>query len=223
MKGLLIKDYKLMLGQKTFLGMAALMSVLYLAIYKDPTFAVVFITVMCTMFTVSTLSYDEYENGMAYLFTLPISRNKYELEIKYENISVPEVNVENSIVEILLPNKYRKIDNRAIIQIVLNKLIEKVAQDEIEMAMEKARVLLGFAPEDYAIKRMPDTFIKNARNKTIIINPDITKYSRKIIETSLIQAFCKTKHKENSKEYKVLLKNAIEKYENYEYRIIKVS
>mgnify|MGYP000488368971 CR=1 FL=1 len=61
MKGLLIKDYKLMLGQKSFLGMAALMAVLYLAIYKDPTFAVVFITVMCTMFTISTLSYDEYE------------------------------------------------------------------------------------------------------------------------------------------------------------------
>ena len=80
MKGLLIKDYKLMLGQKTFLGMAALMAVLYLTIYKNPTFAVVFITVMCTMFTVSTLSYDEYENGMAYLFTLPISRNTYVLE-----------------------------------------------------------------------------------------------------------------------------------------------
>lgn len=29
MKGLLIKDYKLMLGQKSFLGMAALMAVLY--------------------------------------------------------------------------------------------------------------------------------------------------------------------------------------------------
>ena len=80
MKGLLIKDYKLMLGQKSFLGMAALMAVLYLIIYKDPIVAVVFITVMCTMFTVSTLSYDEYENGMAYLFTLPISRNTYVLE-----------------------------------------------------------------------------------------------------------------------------------------------
>ena len=80
MKGLLIKDYKLMLGQKSFLGMAALMAVLYLIIYKDPIVAVIFITVMCTMFTVSTLSYDEYENGMAYLFTLPISRNTYVLE-----------------------------------------------------------------------------------------------------------------------------------------------
>ena len=34
MKGLLIKDYKLMLGQKSFLGMAALMAVLYLIIYQ---------------------------------------------------------------------------------------------------------------------------------------------------------------------------------------------
>ena len=32
-----------------------------------------------------------------------------------------------------------------------------------------------------------------------------------------------SKIEENSKEYKGLLKNAIEKYENYEYRIIKVS
>lgn len=102
-------------------------------------------------------------------------------------------------------------------------MYSEIAEIEIANSMEKIRVMLGFAPEDYAIKRMPDTFIKNARNKTIIINPDITKYSRKIIETSLIQAFCKTKHKENSKEYKAILKNAIEKYENYEYRIIKVS
>ncbi len=80
MKGLLIKDYKLMLGQKSFLGMAVLMAVLYLVIYKDPTFAVVFITVMCTMFTISTLSYDEYENGSAFLFTLPITKKDYVKE-----------------------------------------------------------------------------------------------------------------------------------------------
>lgn len=69
MKGLLIKDYKLMLGQKSFLGMVALMAVLYLIIYKDPIVAVIFITVMCTMFTVSTLSYDEYERNGLFVYT----------------------------------------------------------------------------------------------------------------------------------------------------------
>ena len=43
------------------------------------------------------------------------------------------------------------------------------------------------------------------------INPDIVKYNRKIIETILIQGFCKTKHKEGSKEYKKLLELAFEK------------
>ena len=104
MKGLLIKDYKLMLGQKSFFGMEALMSVLYLAIYKDPTFAVVFITVMCTMFTISTLSYDEYENGMAYLFTLPISRNTYVLE-KYAFALV------NCIVTVVKREQARNLRN----------------------------------------------------------------------------------------------------------------
>ena len=118
---------------------------------------------------------------------------------------------------------YKKIGTVEIVSEAIKKMYSEISEIEIANSMEKIRVMLGFAPEDYAIKRMPDTFIKNARNKTIIINPDITKYSRKIIEMSLIQAFCKTKHKENSKEYKGLLKNAIEKYENYEYRIIKVS
>lgn len=93
---------------------------------------------------------NEYEttrkNIKKYIYLLG---KKYELEIKYENISVPEVNVENSIVEILLPNKYRKIDNRAIIQIVLNKLIEKVAQDEIEMAMEKSKSIIRFCTRGF--------------------------------------------------------------------------
>ena len=37
-------------------------------------------TVLVSMFTISTISYDDYENGMAYLFTLPISRREYVME-----------------------------------------------------------------------------------------------------------------------------------------------
>ena len=35
---------------------------------------------MFSFFTLSTLSYDEYENGAAYLFTLPITRKDYVVE-----------------------------------------------------------------------------------------------------------------------------------------------
>ena len=145
------------------------------------------------------------------------------MNINFKNINVPELDMNDKEVNLFLPVRYKKIGTVEIVSEAIKKMYSEIAEIEIANSMEKIRVMLGFAPEDYSIKRMPDTFIKNSRNKTIIINPDITKYNRKIIETSLIQAFCKTRYKENSKEYKTLLKNAIEKYENYEYRIIKVS
>jgi len=155
--------------------------------------------------------------------TVSVLGKSLNLNIDFKNINVPELDMNDKEVNLFLPVRYKKIGTVEIVSEAIKKMYSEIAEIEIANSMEKIRVMLGFAPEDYTIKRMPDTFIKNARNKTIIINPYITKYSRKIIETSLIQAFCKTKHKENSKEYKVLLKNAIEKYENYEYRIIKVS
>ena len=154
--------------------------------------------------------------------TVSVLGKSLNLNIDFKN-NVLELDMNDKEVNLFLPVRYKKIGTVEIVSEAIKKMYSEIAEIEIANSMEKIRVMLGFAPEDYAIKRMPDTFIKNARNKTIIINPDITKYSRKIIETSLIQAFCKTKHKENSKEYKGLLKNAIEKYENYEYRIIKVS
>ena len=37
-------------------------------------------TLMFSIFTLSTISYDEHDNGAAYLFTLPISRQSYTME-----------------------------------------------------------------------------------------------------------------------------------------------
>ena len=99
-------------------------------------------------------------------------------------------------------------------------MYNEIADIEIANSMEKVRVILGFAPDDYTIKRMKDNYIKNNKDKTIIINPDIVKYNKKVIETSLVQAFCKTRYKESSNKYKELLTKSIEKYENYEYRIL---
>ncbi|MGF0033376.1 ABC-2 transporter permease [Bariatricus sp. SGI.154] len=80
MKGLLVKDIRLMLNQKQFFGVVALMAVVFLSVYSDPSFVISYITLMFSIFTISTISYDEYENGMCYLFTLPISRKGYVRE-----------------------------------------------------------------------------------------------------------------------------------------------
>lgn len=145
------------------------------------------------------------------------------LNINYKKINIPELDMGERDINIYLPMRYKESGTVDIVSQAIKKMYDEIAEIEIANSMEKIRVMLGFAPEDYTIKRMAEDFIKNNRNKTITINPDIVKYNRKIIETSLIQAFCKTRYKENSNEYKELLQKSLEKYENYEYRIVKVS
>lgn len=80
MKGLLIKDFKLLKGQKQFFGAIILMMIIFLTMNTNFSFLINYIAIMTGVLTLTTISYDEYENGMGYLFTLPISRKEYVLE-----------------------------------------------------------------------------------------------------------------------------------------------
>ena len=78
MKGLLIKDLKLMKNNGknlllVFLIIGTMMGIMTKELYA----AVGYVTFIFTLFTVSTISYDEYDNGYPFLFTLPITRRQY--------------------------------------------------------------------------------------------------------------------------------------------------
>lgn len=76
----MIKDINLLKGQKNyFLGILVLWVVIGICNF-DPAFLVAYVTMIFAFFSLSTIGYDEYENGMAYLFTLPISRKDYVTE-----------------------------------------------------------------------------------------------------------------------------------------------
>ena len=155
--------------------------------------------------------------------TVSVLGKSLNLNINYKKINVPELDLGEKDVNIYLPMRYKESGTVDIVSMAIQKMYDEIAQIEIANSMEKIRVILGFAPEDYKIVRMNNNFIKNNKNKTITINPDIVKYNHKIIETTLVQAFCKTRYRENSKDYKELLKYSIEKYENYQYKILKIS
>lgn len=74
MKGLLVKDFKLMMLQKNFL-LLILAVVIGMMI-----FPLGFLSFLVSLFTLSTISYDDFDNGNAFLFTLPITRNNYVIE-----------------------------------------------------------------------------------------------------------------------------------------------
>ena len=80
MKGLLIKDLRLMKVQKNFFIIFIVIAVGMAAFSYDISFMLGFLSFVLSLFTLSTISYDEFDNGNAFLFTLPISRTSYTAE-----------------------------------------------------------------------------------------------------------------------------------------------
>lgn len=80
MKGLFIKDIKLLRNQKKMLAFAVIMFVIFMLSMDDSLFVVNYITFFGAITALGTLSYDEFNNGLTFLFTLPVSRRQYVLE-----------------------------------------------------------------------------------------------------------------------------------------------
>ena len=85
---------------------------------------------------------------------VPVLGIDYKVKIVYKNVKVPELNVENKLIKISLPNRYKKDNNQEILDLAIDKMYEQIAKVEVERAIEKTRIMLGFAPEDYEIKNM---------------------------------------------------------------------
>ena len=139
---------------------------------------------------------------------VPVLGTDYKVKIVYKNVKVAELDVEDKIIIISLPNKYKKANNEKILDMAIDKMYEQIAKVEVERSMEKTRILLGFAPEDYEIKKMSDTFGKCENNK-ITINPEIVKYDRDVIDYIVLHQYCHLKYKNHCKSFI----NLIEKYE----------
>ncbi|MDE7312794.1 MAG: ABC-2 transporter permease [Eubacterium sp.] len=80
MKGLLMKDLKLMKAQKSFLIVIAFLCVWFAIAGRKTSFVLAYVSAMVSLFVVTTVGYDEHDNGMGFLFTMPISRKLYVLE-----------------------------------------------------------------------------------------------------------------------------------------------
>lgn len=82
MLGLLIKDMKLIKnnGLKTLLIIGGMGLVLMTTSVVDEYMLVTYISVLGLIYTLNTMSFDAYENGYAFMFTLPINARIYVME-----------------------------------------------------------------------------------------------------------------------------------------------
>lgn len=80
MKGLLVKDFKLLMLQKNNFLFIILTSIGILIFTDALLFMIGFIPFILSIFSLTSISYDEYNNGNAFLFSLPVSRKNYAVE-----------------------------------------------------------------------------------------------------------------------------------------------
>lgn len=80
MKGLLIKDLKILAKQKKSMAFVLLFLGLCAFAGDDATFSATYTVVVLSMLTLNTISYDEKDGGMMFLLSLPANRKTYVKE-----------------------------------------------------------------------------------------------------------------------------------------------
>ena len=145
---------------------------------------------------------------------VPVLGIDYKVKIVYKNIKITELDIENKTIKISLPNKYKKMSNTEILDLAIEKMYEQIATVEIERAMEKARITFGFAPEEYEIVKM--RVMGKCENNKIMINPDVVKYTRDLIDYVVLHQYCRLKFKTHSKGFYKLIAEYEPDYKTYE-------
>ena len=151
---------------------------------------------------------------------VPVLGIDYKVKIVYKNIKITELDVENKTIKISLPNKYKKVANKEILDLAIEKMYEQIANVEIERAMEKTRIMLGFAPEEYEIAKIDTLGI--CKDKKITINPDVVKYGRKVIDYVVLHQYCHLKYKTHSKGFYEMMKKYQPDYKKCEEILLNI-
>lgn len=151
---------------------------------------------------------------------VPVLGIDYKVKIVYKNIKVTELDVENKTIKISLPNRYKKMDNKEILDLAIDKMYEQIAKVEIERAMEKTRIMVGFAPEEYEIRKMKT--LGKCENNKITIHPEIVKYNRKVIDYVVLHQYCHLKHKNHTKAFFKMLEEYLPDYKKCEEILLNI-
>lgn len=151
---------------------------------------------------------------------VPVLGIDYKVKIIYKNIKITELDIEDRTIKISLPNKYKKMSNAEILDLAIEKMYEQIAKVEIERAMEKTRIMLGFAPDEYEIKEIKS--LGKCEENKITINPRVVKYNRKIIDYVVLHQYCHLKYKTHSKGFMKLIEKHEPEYKKCEEILLNI-
>lgn len=153
------------------------------------------------------LSKQEYKQGSKVLL---LGRD-YPLKIKFIKQNTADIYIENGNMVAEIPKKYKK-EYAKIIEELLDDVYMKVAEKEVDMAMQIVTRIVGVKPNKYRIRKLKAAWGTCTSNKNITINSSLMKYDRTVIQYVVLHEICHLKYMNHSKEFW----NMVEKYmKNY--------
>lgn len=159
-------------------------------------------------YKISPRKVKEYVDGEKF----QILGQSYCLNVYYKDINSAILNVENGKIVIILPICFSDDDNTEKIKTMIDKMYYKIAENEVEISMEKMRKLVGLAPEEYRIKKMKGAWGSCSTTKRITINQDLMMYNRNIIDYVVLHEICHLKHMNHSKSFWAMVEKYMPNY-----------
>ena len=80
-----------MVKQQKIFSSVVFIAVLLAVVTGNTFFIISYMTFVASLFTLTSISYDEFDNGNAFLFSLPITRRMYvkEKSVSYTHLTLP--------------------------------------------------------------------------------------------------------------------------------------
>ena len=138
--------------------------------------------------------------------------------LKVINTNSTAIYIENGIMFIEIPAKdmYKKDE---IVKEIIDNMYYKVAEKEVDIAMQIITRIVGIKPNKYRIKKLKTAWGTCTSNKNISINPDIVKYDREVIQYVVLHEICHIKHMNHSKEFWDMVGKYMENYKEVRRRL----
>ena len=152
-----------------------------------------------------------YKNGEEF----SVLGKKVILKIQIDANTKPNLQYSGQGIVVTLQEQ-SEYDNQKIIQKLVEKFYDKLAEIEISKSMENMIKRVGDSPKSYKIKKLKSTWGNCSSTRNISLNRNLVMYSRNAIDYVCLHEICHLKHMNHSKNFWNMVEKYMPDYKNAE-------
>jgi len=137
----------------------------------------------------------EYINGEEFYYL----GEKYKLDIRYDKKNDKIAKIEDDYIVVKI--KENQEEEKKIIEKIVENFYFQMAEIEISESMERLTKVMGIIPESFRVKRLKRVWGNCSSKKSISLNYNLIKYSKKAMDYVVIHELSHLKYMNHSKSF----------------------